>query len=296
MSPRRTTILPGRRAAALLAFVALAVLRGLSLAAQPAAPDLAKILAERAPAVVTVQVVVQIKMSGEMGSSMGEKQEFQTEASCTVIDPKGLVLCSNTLLGGYMSLIQRLMGGKVEMTATPTQIKVLVADDPKPLDAKLLVRDSDLDLAWLQISVPAGRTLAYVDLSRAAAPKVGDPFVAVRRLDKFFDRTPTVYEGKIGGIIRKPRTLYVPTATAESALGLPAISPAGDVLGILVLQFPDEGSSLSDSGGPFGRLETSARMQELVRGFILPAAEVLKATKRATESAKTGDAGKAGGR
>ena len=273
-----------RRAALLLAAVPLLAV---PLAAQPPAADLAKVLADRAPAVVTVQVVVQVKISGEMGSSLGEKQEFQTEASCVVIDPKGLVLCSNTLLGGYMSLIQRVMGGKAEMTATPTQIKVLVADEPKPLEAKLLIRDSDLDLAWLQVTAPAGKTFAYVDLSRSATPKIGDPFVAIRRLDKFFDRTPTVYEGKIGGTIRKPRTLYVPTATAESALGLPALSPAGEVLGILVLQFPDSGSDLSDSGGPFGRLETSARIQELVRGFILPAADVVKATKRAIESGKT---------
>jgi S1-C subfamily serine protease len=269
---------------------ALAILLALPLAAQPAGAgvDLARILAERAPAVVSVQVVVQVKMGGEMGSSLGEKQEFQTEASCVVIDPKGLVLCSNTLLGGYMSLIQRVMGGKMEMTATPTQIKVLVADEPKPLEAKLLVRDSDLDLAWLQVKAPEGKTFAYVDLGRSATPKVGDPFVAVRRLDKFFDRTPTVYEGKIGGTIKKPRTLYVPTATAESSLGLPALSPSGEVLGILVLQFPDSGSDLSDGSGPFGRLEASARVQELVRGFILPAADVVKATKRALDSGKSG--------
>ncbi len=284
MNANRST--PLRRLAPMLPMLAFAG----SLAAQPAGPgiDLAKVLAERAPAVVTVQVVVQVKMSGKMGSSMGEKQEFQTEASCVVISPAGLVLCSNTLLGGYMSLIQRVMGGKIEMTATPTQIKILLADEPKPLEAKLLVRDSDLDLAWLQVKAPEGKTFAYVDLSRSATPKVGDPFVAVRRLDKFFDRTPTVYEGKIGGTIRKPRTLFVPTSTAESALGLPALSASGEVLGILVLQFPDSGSDLSESGGPFGRLETSARVQELVRGFILPAADVLKATKRATESAKTG--------
>jgi len=275
-----------RRARLALDLLVLLALPALPLAAQPAPPDLAKVLAERAPAVVTVQVVVQIKMGGEMGSALGEKQEFQTEASCVAIDPKGLVLCSNTVLGGYMSVVQRAMGGKVEMTATPTQIKVFVADDPKPLEAKLLVRDSDLDLAWLQVTAPEGRTFAYVDLARSATPKVGDPFIAVRRLDKYFDRTPTVYEGKIGGTIKKPRTLYVPTATAESSLGLPALSPAGEVLGILVLQFPDSGSDLGDSGGPFGRLETSARVQELVRGFILPAADVLKATKRATESGK----------
>jgi S1-C subfamily serine protease len=268
-----------------LALLAAGFLPALPLAAQTAGPDLAKVLAERAPAVVTVQVVVQIKMSGEMGSAIGEKQEFQTEASCVAIDPKGLVLCSNTLLGGYMSIVQRAMGGKVEMTATPTQIKVFVADDPKPLEAKLLVRDSDLDLAWLQVTAPEGRTFAYVDLARSATPKVGDPFVAVRRLDKYFDRTPTVYEGKIGGTIKKPRTLYVPTSTVESAFGLPALTPTGEVLGILVLQLPDE---LSDEAGPFGRLGASARLQDMAHGFILPAADVVKATKRAIESGKSG--------
>lgn len=264
----------------------LAALAALPAAAQTAGPDLAKVLAERAPAVVTVQLVVQVKMGGQMGSMVGEKQEFQTEASCVAIDPKGIVLCSNTLLGGYMSILQRAMGGKVEMSATPTQIKVFVGDDPKPLDAKLLVRDSDLDLAWLEVKVPEGRTFAYVDLARSATPKVGDAFLGVRRLDKYFDRTPTIYEGKIGGTIKKPRTLYVPTEAVESALGLPALTPAGEVLGILVLQYPDAESE--GDGGLFGRLGASARMQDLVRGFILPAADVVKATKRALESGKAG--------
>jgi len=292
MSPSRRAM---RRPPSPLPWIAasLTVLAGaLPALALPADPppsgaDLGKVLADRAAAVVTVQVVVQIKMGGEMGSQMGEKQEFQTEASCVVIDPNGLVLCSNTLLGGYMSLIQRVMGGsKMEMTATPTQLKVLFADEAKPLEAKLLVRDTDLDLAWLQVKAPEGKKFAYVDLARSATPKVGDPFVAIRRLDKFFDRTATVYEGRIGGTVKKPRTLYVPTATAESSLGLPALSPTGEVLGILVLQFPDEAGDLD--AGPFGRLETSARVQDLIRGFILPAADVVKATKRAAESGKSG--------
>jgi S1-C subfamily serine protease len=265
--------------------VALAALPALPAAAQPA--DLAKILAERAPAVVTVQLVVQVKMGGQMGSALGEKQEFQTEASCVAIDPKGLVLCSNTVLSGYMPIIQRAIPRKVEMTAVPTQIKVFVADDPKPLEAKLLVRDSDLDLAWLQVKVPEGRTFAYVDLARSATPKVGDPFVAIRRLDKYFDRTATVFEGKIGGTIKKPRTLYVPTAATEAALGLPVLTPAGEALGILVFQLPDQAEG-SDAGGIFSRIGESARLQDLGRGFILPAADVVKATKRALESGKAG--------
>jgi hypothetical protein len=279
-SPRRIL----RRLAWTALFLTLSTLLAGALPLRAEAPaagvDLAKVLAEDAPAIVTVQVVVQIKMSGEMGSAIGEKQEFQTEASCVVIDPSGVVLCSNTLLGGYMSLIQRVMGGKMDMTATPTQIKVLLADEAKPLEAKLLVRDSDLDLAWLQVKAPEGKKLAYLDLAKSAAPKVGDPFVAVHRLDKFFDRTATVFEGRIGGMVKKPRMLFVPTGAVEMSLGLPALSPSGEVLGILVLQFPDE-AGLGDSAGPFSRLETSARVQELIRGFILPAADVLKATKRA---------------
>jgi hypothetical protein len=116
---------------------------------------------------------------------------------------------------------------------------------------------------------------------------VGDPFVAVRRLDKYFDRTATVFEGKIGGTIKKPRTLYVPTAATEAALGLPVLTPAGEALGILVFQFPDEGEG-SEGGGIFGRMGESARLQDLGRGFILPAADVVKATKRALESGKAG--------
>ena len=59
-------------------------------------------------------------------------------------------------------------------------------------------------------------------------------------------------------------------------------------LGILVLQYPDAEGDASEAGGLFGRLGASARMQDLARGFILPAADVLKATKRALDSGKAG--------
>src|SRR4051812_13290367 len=165
--------------------------------------DLGKLLDRNAAALVTVQLVLQVKVSGPMGQLMGDAQELESETVCTIIDPKGLLVCSNTQLSGYMGVMQRVtgrMGAQSEFTATPTQIKVLVADEAKPWAAKLLVRDTDLDLAWLQIENGGGRSFSHIDFSHGVVPRVGDSIFAIRRLDKFFDRVPALLESRVGSI------------------------------------------------------------------------------------------------
>jgi hypothetical protein len=267
------------------------------LAAPLASQDipLSKLLESNADAVITVQFVIQVKMSGTLGGLMGEAQEYETEAVCVVIDPKGLVLCSNTQLGGFTDVMARVMGrmgADSDVAATPTQIRTLVAGEAKPLPARLLVRDTDLDLAWLQIDAGADRRFSYIDFAKGAKPEVGAPVFALRRLDKFFDRSPSLLEGRIGGVTSKPRTLYIPTGSIETNLGLPILTPRGEAVGILILQLPEEGGAPSGGRVSLEMMGWSSRMQSISRGVILPASEVVKATQRATASLGTGAAGR----
>ena len=241
------------------------------LAASPArADDVAifkKLMEQRGPSVVTLKFVLKIKGGG------GE-QESETEINGVMIDPKGLVICSGTQTGGFSESMRRRIGRGGDFSVTPTDMKVLIGDDSEGVEAKIVARDTDLDLAWVQITKPADKPYDFVDLSKGPSAKPGEEAFVVRRMDKFFDRAEVISEGWIAGIVKKPRELYVPGGTINNANGLAAFNANGEPLGFLIMQMSDEDESRSSRGAS--------------GTFILPNAEVIKATQRARESAASG--------
>lgn len=233
--------------------------------AAPARPDdWAKLLADRAGSLVTVKFVLKI----EPGS-----QEQEAEISAVVIDAKGLLLCSNTQTGGFPPIIQSRMGGA---TATPTNIKVLAGDDTEGVSAKLIARDSELDLAWIQVDDGSGKTFDAVDFTKSSSPLVGDTLLTVSRLGKFFDRASIIQSTRLGGSTKKPRKLYIPADTSiANELGAPVFATDGSVVGFTALQLPE---AEDVEGGGMGA-------REYLSAVILPAEDVVKATKRALETA-----------
>lgn len=242
-----------------------------------------RLLKEKGPAVVTVKFVLKVSMGGMMGG-MGD-QESENEISGVVIDPKGLVLCSNTQLGGFTAMVSRMMGRfGGEMSATPTDLKVLVGDDTEGREAELVARDTELDLAWVRIKEPGDSPLAHISLSGGAKGEIGQRLFALKRMGKYFGRSTVVVDGAVGGATSKPRELYVPSEMLTGALGLPVFNVEGTVVGVVVMQQPDAEDS---EANPMAMLGNMMNMQEMMAGLILPAAEVEKATRRAMETAET---------
>lgn len=125
---------------------------------------IAKVIAERAAALVTVKFVLAVE------GGPGGENELEAEAGGLMIDGTGLVLVSNLEMGGSP--------GRQRARAQAKNIKVLVGDDTEGVDAKLIGRDSELELAWVQIDTPADKAYAAVDLAKGATGKdagvVGD--------------------------------------------------------------------------------------------------------------------------
>jgi S1-C subfamily serine protease len=239
--------------------------------------DFEQLAAAKADALVTVKFVLKVKGGGFMG---GGDMENESEVTGIMIDPKGLVLCSNTQLSGFAAMMRRLgMGGD----STPTDIKVLIGDDTEGLEAKLLARDSDLDLAWIQIKDPGSRTFKHVDLAKSAKPKVGQRVLVLKRMGKYFDRVLVVGESRVGGIISKPRELYA--GIDAGGFGTPVFLPNGDLVGISILQMPEA----DDEAGPMAMISLRSSMQDMMSGMILPASEVAKATERARTRPSEGE-------
>jgi Trypsin-like peptidase domain len=240
-------------------------------------------IAERVDAMVTVKFVLKVKMAGA-----GADREIEGETTCLVIDGDGLVLCSNTELGGYVSLMSQMMGrgSGFDASAAPRETKVIPAAGGDGLDARLVARDSERDLAWLQVEAGAEKLgAAVLDLDHRAELATGDRFYRLRRMDKFFGSAPVVTEGVVAAVIDKPRRLLVPAEPASGGLGLPAFTADGALVGITVIQMPaaEDQDDMLSSGLSF--LSSAAKLQDMVGGLILPAADVAKATRLAREMA-----------
>lgn len=264
-----------RKSASFPLFVVFAAALGSSPLHADDDADYAKFIEAHADAYVTVKFVLKMKMGGAFG---GGDSESEQEITGVMIDAKGLVLCGSSQLGGgMMSRLSRYFG---DSQATPTDLKVLIGDDTEGVEAELIARDSELELAWVQIRKPAEKPYAAIDLSKSARPKLGQRIVSLSRLGKYYGRAAVVQSGRIAGVCRKPRELYVPEGGAS--VGLPVFAASGALIGVAVTQMPEA----SDSDDPMSMLSSLSDLQGMSSGFVLPAEEVLKATARARESAK----------
>lgn len=252
-------------------------------AVAPAETDMYKSLLERrAPVLVTVKFVLKVSAGGMMGG-MGD-DEFESEVTGVMIEPTGLVLCSDTQLGGIMKMVTKIvpmLGAAI--TTTPTDIKVLIGDDTEGLEAEVVARDSELDLAWLKIKDAGDKKFDFLDLSKGSSVKVGERVACVRRMGSYFGRSAIVVEGRIAGTTKKPRKLYVPSIELAMAYGLPIYTVTGKLVGITVTQAPGLDGAI---GGfdPTAMLGQLSSVQEMLSGMILPAESAAKATKRALAS------------
>ncbi len=257
-------------AVALTGATSLAPARATSLPApDETAAVYKKLIDNVGPALVTVKFVMKID-----GGPMGEGGDGGRDVETTglVMESSGLVMVSNAKMGG--------MASRMGMSVNPTNIKVLVGDDTEGLKAKILARDSELDLCWIAMDddKAKGKTFTAVDFSSGAPAALGDKIYVVERMGKFFDHALSVDEGRIGGATRKPRPLMIPTGFGGSQremLGSPMFNTDGKVIGLNILQVPDkEDMEGGESGGEgnFGIL-------------LLPSTEVVKATARGKEMA-----------
>ena len=172
--------------------------------------------------------------------------------------------------------MRRAMGG---MSATPGEFKVLIGDDPEGYEARLLARDADLELAWLQIKTP-GKQLPALDLSARPQPQVGDRLLSLQRTPRYLGRAPVVSENALGGAATRPRPLLL-LAGLALAPGVPVFSNAGVLVGVTIAQRADEGERAS--------------IGQRVPTLVLPVAELAAATRRALEPQASEGTGVDGG-
>lgn len=234
-----------------LAVFALAGLAAPALAAPlPAAAPDARASARRAlerygPAVVTVRVVLKrrlISQGRERGSA-----ESQLEVAGTTLTAAGLTVVSDVTTNP--SALAGSGDTETRLDTETTDVKIVLRDG-RELPARFVLRDADLDLAFL-VPDEAGLSLPFLDLAAdpAPLPEPLDDLVYLYPLARSLGRETGVVLDRVRGVSRKPRTFVASDIVlGMQSLGCPVFDGAGRPVGLSVMR---RAPRTSTAGGGF---------------------------------------------
>lgn len=234
---------------------------------------------ENQHSVVTVQIVVKSKVS--VGGMGGQANETRQDVTGTIIDPSGLAVVS---LSGTDpgQMLQNVMSGmsdesKFKVETELSDVKLLL-DDGTEVAAEVVLRDRDLDLAFLRPKAKLSSPLKAVDLSKSGKAQLLDQVIALNRLGNAAGRAYAASVERVSAIVERPRLFYIPeTSLTTTALGAPAFTLEGKILGLFVMR-----SIKGTGGGVMGLMN----QRDNITGIIVPAEDVLKAAKQVPPAAE----------
>jgi len=226
-----------RSCAWMAVFAVAAPLTGGLRAAPPAEAAAGRALVQRyADAIVGVELVLITKV--KMGDREQPPREQRVDVNGTVISASGLTVTSLAAVDPQVqfdALRGSAQGGRMELVGVEfKEVKLRLADG-KEVPAKFVLKDADLDLAFMAPeTAEAGRDYAHVKLDDATEGVVLADYFFVARAPKSLQRIPLVRGSEVIGIVEKPRRFFLVT---DQSVGTPLFDPQGRVLGISLQPF-----------------------------------------------------------
>jgi hypothetical protein len=225
--------------------------------------------------VVTVQIVLKSKVS--IRGRGGESNESRQEVTGTVLDASGIAVLSLSATDpGQM--VQNMMGGggedesRLKMETELSDVKMLLEDGTE-IPAEVVLRDRDLDLAFIRPKTKLATAMPAVDLTNSGKADVLEEVVTLNRLGKAAGRSYAASVERISAIVQRPRLFYIPEANmTTTTLGAPAFTTNGKLLGIFVMR-----TAKGTGSSSFGMMGSPS---DSFTGIIVPADDVLKAVKQ----------------
>lgn len=197
-----------------------------ALRADEIADNARKIVEANKDAIVTIEMVIEMKMSYE---NQSDKRESKSSGTGVVVDPSGLVVASLTALNpadrdmsadSSMEVSTRIMDAKLRMS-DGTEV---------PMD--VVLRDRDLDMLFLRPKKPAAQPFKCVNLTQTSAPQVLDTTLTMTRLGQIANRSISASMDRISAVVNKPRLCYVLGGLSGYSLGSPVFTMDGKLVGV----------------------------------------------------------------
>lgn len=233
------------------------------------------LLEKHSGAVVTVRLVLKrrvVVQGQERGSS-----ESTVEILGTVISPTGLTVVADSDSDPSSLFMNDSDGPKVDTDTS--DVKLLMADG-REIPARFVLRDRDLDLAFIQ---PEGADLKipYLALEGGRVPQPLDDVIFLYRAGKNLNREICISMAQVQVVVKRPRTFVVSEPmTALAALGGPAFDAQGGLIGLVVLR-------RSPSAAADARLRGPLRGSfDMITPVVLTVADIKTQAAQAAEAAK----------
>ncbi|MBI3096684.1 MAG: PDZ domain-containing protein [Planctomycetes bacterium] len=225
----------------------------LPLRADDRQQQLQQIMDKVGPSVVTVQFTMKMRGGGQLGSMMGE-QERQVSMLGVIVRADGLVLVpGNEIDPPEQSIGGRSGGGSVSFDK-PEDYGVTLADG-KEYRAKLLGKDEEMDLAFLQIESQEPLVLPALQFSPDAQPQIAQEVVVIGMHPKAYGFARKFKITRVNSLLEKPCAMATTEDVLNGYLGGPVASFDGQVLGIIGLRpVTEEGGGGGGGMGGIGRL------------------------------------------
>jgi S1-C subfamily serine protease len=181
-----------------------------SQAQSPNERDAARgVVKKQADAVVTVTATVKLRVNV---GGRDQPRDQPAQANATVLDSTGLAVTSlSTLVPDALYerglTMQMPSGTKIEVSSEVSDMKIRTADG-REVAARLVLKDDDLDLAFIRPTEAVSPAMPFVDAA-TVRPSLLDLLVLVQRTNESTGWATSTAFGTVQLIIDKPRTYYL---------------------------------------------------------------------------------------
>jgi len=221
----------GRSVVALVA--AIFCLAGLTSAQTPDERAVAReVIDKHGNAVVFVLGTTKLRVN--QGGREVQNQDQRIQALVTVLDASGLGVMSLTALDPSELMSAQLSrgrgaGGAVTVSTEATDLRYRLPDG-REVPVRVVLRDKDLDLAFLRPIEKLPGPIAAIEIA-SARPAAVDPVIVLQRLPEIAGWQSTALFYSVQAVLEKPRTFFFLTG---GAVGSAVFDTRGRFIGVIL--------------------------------------------------------------